>query len=162
MLSDRRNRMWCFPSVTPPPSWRESLPSGPGRPHCWGYTISLRHTAIGRTPLYEWSARRRDLYLTIHSSLTRQTSTPPAEFEPAVPASERPRTHTFEMRGQWDRPLHARSCETDSAKSTQFFAGGPKPSLSRLLVTSTLESSWLAPCISNIKYFIVQLMHSII
>jgi hypothetical protein len=26
---------------------------------------SLRHTTLGRTPLDEWSARRRDLYLTM-------------------------------------------------------------------------------------------------
>ena len=26
------------------------------------------HTTLGRTPLYEWSARRRDLYLTTHNT----------------------------------------------------------------------------------------------
>ena len=28
------------------------------------------HTTVGRTPLDEWSARRRDLYLTIHNTHT--------------------------------------------------------------------------------------------
>ena len=35
----------------------------------------LRHTTVGRTPLDEWSARRRDLYLTTHS--THKTSMAP-------------------------------------------------------------------------------------
>jgi hypothetical protein len=34
-----------------------------------------RHTTVGRTPLDEWSIRRRDLYLT-HNSHNRQTSLP--------------------------------------------------------------------------------------
>jgi len=33
-----------------------------------------RHTTVGRTPLDEWSARRRDLYLTTHNTQNRQTS----------------------------------------------------------------------------------------
>ena len=41
--------------------WRNS-PSGPGPPHYRGFTIILRHTTRGRTPLHEWSARRIDLY----------------------------------------------------------------------------------------------------
>ena len=57
-------------------------PSGPGPPHCQGFTITLRHTTLGRTPLDEWSARSRDLYLTTHNTHKRQTSTHPAEFEP--------------------------------------------------------------------------------
>ena len=43
-----------------------------------------RSTAVGRTPLYEWSARPRDLYLTTHNTHNRQTSMPPAGFETAV------------------------------------------------------------------------------
>jgi hypothetical protein len=38
--------------------------------------ITLRHTTLGRTPLDEWSARRRDLYLTTHDTHKRQTSMP--------------------------------------------------------------------------------------
>jgi hypothetical protein len=33
-----------------------------------------RRTTVGRTPLNEWSARRRDLYLTTHNTHNRQTS----------------------------------------------------------------------------------------
>jgi len=31
-----------------------------------------RYTTVGRTPLDEWSARRRDLYLTTHNAHNRQ------------------------------------------------------------------------------------------
>ena len=41
-----------------------------------------RCTTVGRTPLDEWSARRRDLYLTTHDTHNRQISMPPVGFEP--------------------------------------------------------------------------------
>jgi len=37
--------------------------SGPGPSHCRGCTVTLRHTTFGRTPLDEWSAPRRYLYV---------------------------------------------------------------------------------------------------
>ena len=55
-----------------------------------------RRTTVGRTPLDEWSARRRDLYLTTHNTHSRQTSMPPVGFEPTIPASERPQTYPLE------------------------------------------------------------------
>ena len=63
-------------------SWRDSPPSGPWRPpHSRGFLWFLdhtqRHTTVSRTPLDEWSARRRDLYLTTHNTHNRQTSMPP-------------------------------------------------------------------------------------
>jgi hypothetical protein len=57
------------------------------------YTHTHTHTQIGRNPLDEGSARRRDLYLTTHN---RQTSMPPTGFELAIPASERPQTHSLD------------------------------------------------------------------
>ena len=51
-----------------------------------------RHTTVGRTPLDEGSARRRDLYLTTQHL---QTTMPPAGFEPAIPAGDRPQTHAL-------------------------------------------------------------------
>jgi len=45
--------------------------SEPVPPHYRGFTITLRHTTLGRTPLEEWSARRRDLYLTAHNNHNR-------------------------------------------------------------------------------------------
>jgi hypothetical protein len=63
---------------------------------------SDRHTTLGRTPLDEWSAWRRDLYLTTHNPHKRQTSMPPEGFEHIIPASERPQIHALRQRGRWD------------------------------------------------------------
>jgi len=49
-----------------------------------------RRTTVGRTPLDEWSVRRRDLYLTTHNTHNRQTSMPPVWFEATIAAGERP------------------------------------------------------------------------
>ena len=49
-----------------------------------------RGSTVGRTPLDEWSARRRDLCLTTHDTHNRQISMPPVGFEPKISAGERP------------------------------------------------------------------------
>jgi hypothetical protein len=49
-----------------------------------------RRSTVGRTPLDEWSARRRDLYMTIHDTHNRQMSMPPVEFETTISVGERP------------------------------------------------------------------------
>ena len=41
-----------------------------------------RRSTVGRTPLDEWSARRRDLYLTTHDTHNRQISMPPWDSNP--------------------------------------------------------------------------------
>jgi hypothetical protein len=51
------------------------------------------HTALGRTPLDERSARRRDRYLKKHKTVNRRTFIPPARFEPAIRA-----IHAFDRR----------------------------------------------------------------
>ena len=43
-----------------------------------------RRTTVGRTPLDERSARRRDLYLTTHDTHNRQISMPLVGFEPTI------------------------------------------------------------------------------
>ena len=73
-----------------------TIPNGPRLPHCRGFTITLRHITLGRTPLDEWSARRRDIYLTTHNSHNRLTSMPPALFEPAIQKSELPQTNALD------------------------------------------------------------------
>jgi hypothetical protein len=65
-------------------------------PHYPGFTIAIRHTPLSRTRLEEWSARRRELCPTTHDTHKRQTSMPPAEFEPTIPASERQQTHALD------------------------------------------------------------------
>ena len=51
---------------------------------------------VGRTPLEEWSAGRRDLYLTAHNIHKRVTSMTPAGLESEIPTSERPQTHPLD------------------------------------------------------------------
>jgi hypothetical protein len=62
--------------------------------HSGSWSPNCRNITIGRTPLDEWSARSSDLYL--HNTHKRQTSMPPAGFEAAIPASERPQTHALD------------------------------------------------------------------
>jgi hypothetical protein len=73
-----------------------TAPRGPGPPHYRSFTITLRHTTLGRTPLDERSARCRDLCLTIHNTHKRQTSMPLEGFEPPTPASDQPQTHALD------------------------------------------------------------------
>jgi len=72
-----------------------------------------RRTTFGRSPLDEWSARRRDLYLKIHNTHNRQTSMPPVGFEPTISAGERPQTYAF------DRAATGTRCNI-----TQFIISG--------------------------------------
>jgi hypothetical protein len=67
---------------------------------CRGCLFSLdhtqTHTTVGRAPLGEGSARRRDLYLTTQTLYKRKTSMPPVGFEPTIPASARPQTYALD------------------------------------------------------------------
>ena len=74
----------------------EATHSGTRKPHYRGFTFALRHTTLGRAPLDARTAQRRELYLITHNTHNRQTSMLSVGFEPAVPASERPRTHTLD------------------------------------------------------------------
>jgi len=60
------------------------------------HKVSRSHTTVGRTPLDEWSACRRDLYLTTQNTHNRQTSMPTVGFEPTTPAGERPQTYALD------------------------------------------------------------------
>ena len=62
--------------------WRKS----PQRARASSFTSFVAHTQwrtrVGRTPLDEWSARRRDLYLTTHNTHNRKTSMPRWDSNP--------------------------------------------------------------------------------
>ena len=70
------------------------------RPVSGSWRPPTGRTTLGGTPLDEWSARRRDLYLTTHNIHNTETSMPPAGFEPTIPAIERPHTHSLDPRPQ--------------------------------------------------------------
>jgi hypothetical protein len=57
---------------------------------------SITHNTNGRAPLDEWSAQRRDLYLTTHGTHKIQTPMSPVGFEPTILASEGPQNHTLD------------------------------------------------------------------
>ena len=73
---------------------------GPTRAMASSFLRFLDHTkrriTVGRTPLDEWSARRRDPYLTTHSAHNRQTPMPPVGFEPTISAGERPQSYALD------------------------------------------------------------------
>ena len=71
-----------------------------------------RRTTVGRTPLDEWSAHRRDLYLTTHNTHNRQTSMPPVGFEPTISAGERPQTHALDRAATGTGKLYITSHNT--------------------------------------------------
>ena len=74
--------LWCY---------------GPTRAMASSFLWFLDHTqlriTVGTTPLDEWSARRRGLYLTTHSTHNRQTSMSTTGFGHTFPAGLRPRGH---------------------------------------------------------------------
>ena len=91
-----------------------------------------RRTTVGRTPLDEWSARRRDLYLTTHNTHNRQTSMPQAGFEHRRSQQRRAAAdRRLRPRGHWDRHViswhsqgHARERNVPSFESFFFLLAG--------------------------------------
>jgi hypothetical protein len=55
-----------------------------------------RSNTVSRTPLDEWSTRRRDFYMITHNTHSRQISMPPVGFEATIPAGERPQSHALD------------------------------------------------------------------
>ena len=60
---------WVFKWISPHPHGA-TAPSGPWPPHYRGFTLTLRHNTLSRTPLAEWSARRGELYQKKNTTLT--------------------------------------------------------------------------------------------
>ena len=77
-----------------------------------------RRITVGRTPLGEWSARRRDLYLTTHNTHNGQTSMLAVGFEPTISAGERPQTYALDRAAtgpKWRRIGKVKSVQLHSA-----------------------------------------------
>jgi hypothetical protein len=76
---------------------RRKSPSRPRSIHFRGFTITLRHTTLGRTPMDEWSARRSTQQMQqidIHAPGGIRS------HNPSMPAATDTR---HRMRGRWDR-----------------------------------------------------------
>ena len=67
-----------------------------------------QHATVSRTPLDEWSARRRDLYLTTHDTHNGQTSMPPGGFRTHNLSRRAAADLRLRPRGHWDRPCYNR------------------------------------------------------
>ena len=77
-------------------SYDVAAQSIPRYPHSWEFCDTQRRTTVNRTPLYEWSSRRRDLYLTTHNTHNRHTSMPPVGFKPTISAGQQPQTYVLD------------------------------------------------------------------
>jgi len=88
--SHRLNLLFFFLSGATAPQWARASSFTRFLDH------TQRRTTVGRDPLDERSARRRDLYLTTHNTHNRQTSMPPVAFEPTISAGERPQPYALD------------------------------------------------------------------
>jgi len=83
-----RNSVYFFPHCATSPHWdKASLSRLPD------------HTQTLYSEGLLWTSDQPDaepLYLTTHTTHKRQTSMPPAGFEPTIPGSERPQTHALD------------------------------------------------------------------
>ena len=87
-------RYILFKYTTPLPSWRCGLTRAMASSFLRFLDHTQRHITVGRTPLDEWSARRRDLYLTTNNTHNRQISMPSVDSNPQPQqASGRRPTH---------------------------------------------------------------------
>jgi len=73
---------------------------GPTMVRASSFLTFLDHTqrriTVGRTPMYGWSARCRDFFLTTHDTHNRQTSMPPVGFESAISEVKRQEIHALD------------------------------------------------------------------
>jgi len=96
-ISYYRNRF--FYATAPPPSG--------GRASSFTRFIdhTQRRSTVGRTHLDEWSARRRDLYLTTHNTHNRQMSMPPGGIRTHNLSRQAAADLVLGPGGHWDRQL---------------------------------------------------------
>ena len=71
---DVRHRILLFAHYFFPPIGT-TAPSAWGPPYCRSFTITLRHTTLGGSPLDEWSARRRIPSLHDNTQHSEETDT---------------------------------------------------------------------------------------
>ena len=76
--------------------WAIASPFTRSLDHTW-------HTTVGRTPLDEWSAPRRDIYLTTPNTHNRQTAMSPGGIRTHNPSKRAAAELRLRPRGRWDR-----------------------------------------------------------
>jgi len=84
-----------------------------------------RRTTVGRTLLDEWSARRRDLYLTTHNTHNRQTSMLPLGFEPTISTGDRSQTHALDRAATGTGTIKTRKIQITNLQIILIFFNPP-------------------------------------
>jgi hypothetical protein len=95
----------CIPTAPSPLRCGAATQRGSWPPHSWGFLDhTQRRTTVGRTRLDEWSARRRDLYLTTHNTHNKHPCPRwDSNLRSQQASGHRPSPYTAR---QWDRPIH--------------------------------------------------------
>ena len=76
-------------------------------PHSLGFSRPhTRRNTVGKTPLDEWSARRRDLYLTTHNTQIKQISMPSSGIRTHNLSRRAAADLRLRPRGHWHRQLN--------------------------------------------------------
>jgi hypothetical protein len=101
----QKNAIRSYPSSSSSSSFLAQQPNaGQGRlTRELSRSHSATHTTVGRTPLDEWSARRRDLYLTTHNTYKTLTSMPPGRIRSRDPIKWSAADPRLRQLGHWDR-----------------------------------------------------------
>jgi hypothetical protein len=73
--------------------------------HYRDFTITFRHTTLSRTPLVEWSARHRDLFLKTHNKRYGH-SCPRLDLNPQSQRTNSAADPHLRPCGHWERPIN--------------------------------------------------------
>ena len=122
-------------------------------PHSWGFLDhTQRRTTVGRIPLDEWSARRRDLYLTTHNTHNRQTSMPPVGLEPTISAGERPQTYSLDRAATGTGTFTTTTTTTTTTTNNNNNNNNIFLPLLILVFSTFMFQPWVCPSISHTYY----------
>ena len=105
--------------------WRSSPPGATAFTFTRFLDHTQRLTAVDRTPLDEWSAHRRDLYLTAHNTHNRQASMPPGGIRPHNLSRRAAAEPRLRLCGHLDRGngLYAQTSSSSSSFGTTTLCG---------------------------------------
>ena len=105
------------------------------------------HTTVGRTPLDEWSVRRRDLYLTTHNTHNRQTSMSPGGIRTHDLSRRAAVDLRLRPRGHWDRRFIPSLGQKIILPSNNFYVTDWKKQNLEVIKLCTLTSFFFSPTI---------------
>ena len=103
------NYISCNNHCIYPPPMAQQPPSGPTRPHYRSFTVTLRHTTLGKTPLDEWSAGHKNHHMTAHNTHNRGISMPPSGIRTRIASKPTAADPRLSLRGHRDHSTNLRS-----------------------------------------------------